>query len=52
MTAGTAEVVIATKLFRPNLRHGTVERARLHDLLRLGLTLPLTLVVAPAAEPA
>ena len=48
MTAGTAEVVIATKLFRPNPRHQTVERTRLHDLLRHGRMLPLTLVVAPA----
>ena len=48
MTAGTAEVVIATKLFRPSLRQQTVERKRLHDLLRQGRTLPLTLVVAPA----
>ena len=48
MAAGTAEVVIATKLFRPVPRHHTVERARLHDVLRLGATLPLTLVDAPA----
>jgi LuxR family maltose regulon positive regulatory protein len=48
VTAGTAEVVIATKLFRPDLRQQTVERKRLHDLLRQGSTLPLTLVVAPA----
>ena len=48
MTAGTAEVVIATKLFRPNPRHQTVERTRLHDALRRGRMLPLTLVVAPA----
>jgi LuxR family maltose regulon positive regulatory protein len=40
--------VIATKLFRPNPRHQTVERTRLHILLRQGRTLPLTLVVAPA----
>ena len=46
--AGTAEVVITTKLFRPSLRQHTVERKRLRDLLRLGCTLPLTLVVAPA----
>jgi len=46
--AGTAEVVITTKLFRPSLRQHTVERKRLYDLLRLGCTLPLTLVVAPA----
>ena len=48
MTAGTAEVVIATKLFRPDLWQQTVERKRLHDLLRQGNALPLTLVVAPA----
>ena len=48
MTAGTTEVVIATKLFRPNPRHRTVERTRLHHLLRLGRTLPLTMIVAPA----
>jgi LuxR family transcriptional regulator, maltose regulon positive regulatory protein len=48
VTAGTAEVVIATKLFRPSLRQQSVERKRLHDLLREGRTLPLTLVVAPA----
>jgi LuxR family maltose regulon positive regulatory protein len=46
--AGAAEVVITTKLFRPSLRHHTVERKRLNDMLRLGCTLPLTLVVAPA----
>jgi LuxR family maltose regulon positive regulatory protein len=43
-----AEVVIATKLFRPGLRQQSVERKRLHDALRQGLTLPLTLIVAPA----
>ena len=48
VTAGAAEVVIATKLFRPNLRQQIVERKRLHDLLRQGSMLPLTLVVAPA----
>src|SRR6266851_1623113 len=48
VTAGITEVVIATKLFRPNPRHHTVERTRLHDLLRQGRMLPLTLVVAPA----
>jgi LuxR family maltose regulon positive regulatory protein len=48
VTAGAAEVVISTKLFRPDPRHQTVERARLHDLLREGNVLPLTLVVAPA----
>jgi ATP/maltotriose-dependent transcriptional regulator MalT len=48
VTAGAAEVVITTKLFRPNPRHHTVERIRLHELLRQGRTLPLTLVVAPA----
>ena len=48
MAAGTAEVVITTKLFRPSLRQQSIERKRLHDLLRQGQTLPLTLVVAPA----
>jgi LuxR family maltose regulon positive regulatory protein len=48
VTAGAAEVVISTKLFRPDPRHQTVERTRLHDLLRQGCTLPLTVVVAPA----
>jgi LuxR family transcriptional regulator, maltose regulon positive regulatory protein len=48
VTAGAAEVVITTKLFRPSPRQHTVERKRLHDLLRQGNTLPLTLVVAPA----
>jgi hypothetical protein len=45
VAADTAEVVIATKLFRPNPRYET-ERARLHDLLRYGYT--LTLIVALA----
>jgi len=35
-------------LFRPNLRHQTVQRSRLHDVLRQGRTLPLTLIGAPA----
>jgi LuxR family transcriptional regulator, maltose regulon positive regulatory protein len=48
VTAGAAEVVISTKLFRPDPRHQTVERTRLHDLLRQGCSLPLTLVIAPA----
>jgi LuxR family transcriptional regulator, maltose regulon positive regulatory protein len=48
VSAGASEVVIATKLFRPNPRHGIVERARLHDLLRPARMLPLTLIVAPA----
>jgi LuxR family transcriptional regulator, maltose regulon positive regulatory protein len=48
VTADASEVVIATKLFRPSPRHPTVERTRLHDLLRQGRPLPLTLVVAPA----
>jgi LuxR family transcriptional regulator, maltose regulon positive regulatory protein len=46
--AGSTEAVITTKLFRPSLRQHTVARKRLHDMLRLGGTLPLTLVVAPA----
>ena len=48
MTAGTAEVMIATKLFRPDLWQQTVERKRLYDPLRQGNRLPLSLVVAPA----
>ena len=48
MTVGTPEVVIATKLFAPSLRHEPVARPRLHARLRDGLSLPLTLVVAPA----
>jgi len=48
VAAGVSESVITTKLFRPDLRHQTVRRERLHDLLRQGNVLPLTLVVAPA----
>jgi ATP/maltotriose-dependent transcriptional regulator MalT len=48
VTAGAPEIVIATKLFRPSARHQTVTRARLYELLRLGHTLPLTLIVATA----
>ena len=48
MTVGSPEVVIATKLFAPSLRHEPVARPRLHARLRDGLSLPLTLVVAPA----
>ena len=48
MTAGTQEVVIATKLFAPSPRHEPVSRPRLYARLRNGLGLPLTLVVAPA----
>jgi LuxR family transcriptional regulator, maltose regulon positive regulatory protein len=48
VAAGVSEAVIATKLFRPDPRHQTVQRERLHDLLRKGNVLPLTLVVAPA----
>jgi LuxR family maltose regulon positive regulatory protein len=48
VAAGVSEVVIATKLFRPDPRHLTVQRERLHDLLRQGNMLPLTLIVAPA----
>jgi LuxR family maltose regulon positive regulatory protein len=40
--------VIATKLFRPSPRQQIVPRTRLHDVLRQGRLLPLTLVVAPA----
>jgi LuxR family transcriptional regulator, maltose regulon positive regulatory protein len=48
VTAGVSEAVIATKLFRPDPRHQTVRRERLHDVLRQGTMLPLTLIVAPA----
>jgi ATP/maltotriose-dependent transcriptional regulator MalT len=48
VAAGVSEAVIATKLFRPDPRHQTVQRERLHDLLRQGNMLPLTLLVAPA----
>lgn len=48
VAAGVSEVVIATKLFRPDPRHQTVRRERLHDVLRQGSGLPLTLIVAPA----
>jgi len=44
------EVVITTKLFRPSRRQHTVERTRLHDMLRLGCARPLTLVVAPTGS--
>jgi LuxR family transcriptional regulator, maltose regulon positive regulatory protein len=48
VAAGVSEAVIATKLFRPDPRHQTVRRERLHDVLRQGNRLPLTLIVAPA----
>jgi len=48
VAAGVSEAVIATKLFKPDPRHQTVQRERLHDLLRQGNMLPLTLIVAPA----
>jgi LuxR family maltose regulon positive regulatory protein len=48
VAAGVSEVVIATKLFRPDPRHQMVQRERLYDLLRQGNMLPLTLIVAPA----
>jgi LuxR family transcriptional regulator, maltose regulon positive regulatory protein len=48
VAAGVSEAVIATKLFRPDPRHQTVRRERLHDLLHQGNMLPLTLIVAPA----
>src|SRR6266516_5723619 len=48
VTAGTAEVVITTKLFRPGLWQRSVVCAWLYDLLREGRTLSLALVVAPA----
>jgi LuxR family maltose regulon positive regulatory protein len=48
VAAGVSQAVIATKLFRPDPRHQTVRRERLHDALRRGNVLPLTLIVAPA----
>jgi LuxR family maltose regulon positive regulatory protein len=48
VAAGVSEVLIATKLFRPDPWHPTVQRERLHRLLRQGTMLPLTLIVAPA----
>ena len=48
MAAGVSGVLIATKLFRPDPWHPTVQRERLHNLLRQGTMLPLTLIVAPA----
>jgi len=48
VAAGVSEAVIATKLFKPDPRHQTVQRERLNDLLRQGNMLPLTLIVAPA----
>lgn len=48
MSAATAEVVIATKLFVPSARQQPVTRLRLHATLLTGLSRRLTLVVAPA----
>jgi LuxR family maltose regulon positive regulatory protein len=48
VTAGTAEVVIATKLFAPSSRQQPVARQRLYEGLHAGVTRPLTIVVAPA----
>lgn len=48
MSAGTAEVVIATKLFVPGARQEPVTRLRLHATLLRGMSRPLTLLVAPA----
>jgi ATP/maltotriose-dependent transcriptional regulator MalT len=48
MTAGVAEVVVATKLFAPSSRQQPVSRARLYERLHAGLERPLTLVIAPA----
>src|SRR5215831_9846700 len=48
VAAGVSEAVIATKLFKPDPRRQTVQWERLHDLLRQGSMLPLTLIVAPA----
>jgi len=43
-----ADVVMATKLYAPRLRQPPVSRQRLLDPLDQALTVPLTLVVAPA----
>jgi len=40
--------VIATKLFAPLPRHPVVRRPRLDRILDRALTVPLTLIVAPA----
>ncbi len=48
MTAGPAEVVIATKLFAPTSRQRPVGRRRLYERLHAGASVSLTLVVAPA----
>ena len=47
-TAGTGEVVIATKLFVPTPREDPIVRPRLEGQLRGALSTLLTLVVAPA----
>lgn len=47
-TAATSGVPLATKLYPPRARAGTVRRRRLIDTLRAGLDAPLTLVTAPA----
>jgi LuxR family transcriptional regulator, maltose regulon positive regulatory protein len=48
VTIGSAEVVMATKLFAPTPRQQPVSRRRLQAVLSIGLSLPLTVVVAPA----
>ena len=47
MPAGTAEVVLTTKLFTPKSRRDLVGQDRLFALLRRGMDAPLTLVAAP-----
>jgi len=48
VTAGSTEVVMATKLFAPTPRQQPVTRSRLQAMLSAGLGCPLTVVVAPA----
>lgn len=43
-----ASSLIMTKLYRPHVPKGVVERPRLHEKIRAGVTGPLTLVAAPA----
>jgi len=44
------DTLLATKLSRPLVRHGLVERPRLTERLSAGLRGPLTLIVAPAGS--
>ena len=48
MTADPGAGVLATKLFAPRSRYPVVRRPRLDRMLDRSITVPLTLVVAPA----